>query len=88
MGDKPTPTPQALRAQAQQAIRLAHSITNEQARTGLLAFAQELLQKAAELEAAGTIIIAPTEAIAQTGTAAAMLDTTASTKPPDSEDSN
>jgi hypothetical protein len=88
MGDKPTPTPQALRAQAQQAIRLAHSITNEQARTGLLAFAQELIQKAAELEAAGTIIIAPTEAIAQTGTAAAMLDTTDTTKPPDGEDSN
>jgi hypothetical protein len=46
MGEKPAPTPQALRDQAQQAIRLANGITDKQAKTALLAFAQELLQKA------------------------------------------
>src|SRR5689334_18078242 len=83
MADKPAPTPEALREQAQHAIRLADGTTDERAKTALLAFAQELLQKAAELEAATTIIAAaPTEA---TGTAAAMLDTTDSTKPPDAK---
>ena len=57
MGDKPAPTPQSLRDQAQHALRLADGITDEQAKTALLAFAQELLQRAAQLEAA-TIIVA------------------------------
>ena len=78
MGEKPTPTPKALRDQAQHAIRLAHGITDEQARTALFAFAQELVQKAAQIESAtpaGT-----------TTTAAAMLETTDGTKPPNDED--
>jgi hypothetical protein len=45
----------------------------------LLAFAQELLQKAAQLEATS-----PISATAKaTGTAAAMQETTDSTKPPE-----
>ena len=71
-------------------MRLAHGITDSRAKTALLAFAQELLQKAAQLEAATPTqaaaipTIVPTEA---TGTAAAMLDTSDRTKkPPGSED--
>jgi len=86
MGKKPAPTPQALRDQAHQASRLANGTTDEQAKTALLAFAPELLQKAAQLEAASTVIVAPTEAIAQTGTAAATLGTIDSTKLSDGED--
>ena len=61
MGEELAPTPQALRNQAQHAIRLANGITDERAITVLQAFAQELFQKAADLEAA-TTIIALTEA--------------------------
>ena len=61
MGEELAPTPQALRNQAQHAIRLADGIIDERAITALQAFAQELFQKAAELEAA-TTIIALTEA--------------------------
>ena len=50
MGERPAPTALALREQAQQAFRLADGITDERAKTALLAFAQELLQKAAQLE--------------------------------------
>lgn len=62
-------------------MRLAHGITDSRAKTALLAFAQELLQKAAQLEAATPTQAAaiPTEA---TGTAAAMLDTSDRTKKP------
>jgi hypothetical protein len=52
MAEKPAATPQALRAQAQQARRLADGIADERAKTVLLAFAAELLQKAADLDEA------------------------------------
>ena len=78
MGEEPAPTSQALRDQAQHAIRLADGITDEQARTALLAFAQELLQKAAQIE--------PAIPTGTTGTTAAMLETTDGTKPPNDED--
>ena len=42
--------PQTLRDQAQRAIRLADGITDERAKAALEAFAQELLEKAAQLE--------------------------------------
>ena len=53
MVEKPALTPQALRDQAQQAIRLAYGTTDKPAKTALLAFAQELLEKAAQLEGRG-----------------------------------
>jgi hypothetical protein len=56
MGENSAPTLQALHDQAQHAIRLADGITDERAKTALLAFAQELLQKAAQLEAAIIIV--------------------------------
>jgi hypothetical protein len=78
MAENPAPTPQALRDQAQHAARLAKGTSDKQANAALLAFAQELLQKAAQLEAT------PTNATAEaTGTAVAMQETTDSTKPPD-----
>ena len=90
MIEKPDPTPQALRDQAQHAIRLADGITDERTKTALLAFAQELLEKAAQLEAAipaEAVVptIAPTEG---TGTAATMRDSADSTKPSDDDDSS
>jgi hypothetical protein len=54
MGEELAPTPQALRDRAQHAIRLADGIIDERAITALQAFARELFQKAAELEAALT----------------------------------
>ena len=69
--------PKALRDQAQHAIWLADRITDEQARTALFALAQELAQKAAQIESA-----TPAGA---TATAAAMLETTDG-KPPQDED--
>jgi len=52
MREKPAPTPQALRAQAEHATRLAHGILDKPAKEALLTLAQELLEKAAQLEAA------------------------------------
>jgi hypothetical protein len=66
--DMPAPTPQELREKAQQATRLASGITDEQAKTALLIYAQEMLDKALGLEAVATVIIAAAEAISQTGT--------------------
>lgn len=83
MCDKPITTPQTLHHQAERAIRLARGILDKPAKAALLALAEELLQKAAQLEAA-TPTISPTEA---TGTAAAMQDTTDSTKPSGDEGS-
>jgi hypothetical protein len=51
MVERPAPTPPVLREQAQRATRLADGITDEQARTILLDFAEELLERAAQLEA-------------------------------------
>jgi hypothetical protein len=76
MGEEPAPTPQALRHGAERAIRLAHGILDEPAKAALLALAQELLEKAAQLEAA-----TPT---GTAGTTAAMLETTDG-KPPEDE---
>ena len=85
MGEKPAPTPQVLRDQAERATWLANGITDEPAKTALLTFAQELREKATQLEAATPAevvvpTIAPTEGI---GTAAAMLDSADGAKPPD-----
>jgi hypothetical protein len=76
-GRKPAATPQALRDQAQHATRLAQGTSDKQANAALLAFAQELLQKAAQLEATSTSATAEA-----TGPATAIQDTE-STKPPD-----
>ena len=57
MGEKPAPTPQALRAQAEHATRLADRLIDEPARAVLHAFAEELLEKAAELEGTKNIIV-------------------------------
>ena len=54
MAERPAPTPQALREQAQRATRLADWPTDEQTRTILLDFAEELLERAALLEAVMT----------------------------------
>jgi hypothetical protein len=51
MGEKPAPTPQALREQARHATRLADGIIDERARAALLGYAEELIEKAAQLEA-------------------------------------
>jgi hypothetical protein len=85
MSEKPGPTPQALRHRAERAIRLAHGILDKSAKEALQALAQELLEKATQLEAATSAeavvpTIAPTEG---TGTPAAMLDSADSPKPPD-----
>ena len=77
MGEEPAPTPQALRDRAQHAIRLANGITDEQARTALFAFAQELIQKAAQIE--------PAIPTGTTGTTTAMLEAT-DDEPPKDED--
>ena len=105
MGERTaTTTPQALRDQAERAIQLAHGISDKPAKAALLTLAQELQEKAAQLEAAvpteaptttetPVAAIAPTEASEATETAAAtaMQDTTDSadsTKASDVEDSN
>jgi hypothetical protein len=77
MEENPAPTPQALRDQAQHATRLAQGTSDKQANAALLAFAQELLQKASQLEATSTSTTAEA-----TGSATAIKDTE-STKPPD-----
>ena len=51
-GGKAATTPQALRDQAERAIRLALGLLDAPAKEALLVHAQELQQKAAELEAA------------------------------------
>ena len=100
-GGKAATTPQALRDQAERAIRLALGILDKPAKEALLAHAQELQQKADQLEAAvpteapatteiPIAAIAPTEAT-ETAADTAMRDTTDSTdstKTPDVEDSN
>ena len=93
MGEKPATTPQALRDQAERAIRLAHGTFDEPAKAALLTLAQELQEKAAQLEATvpaetpattetPLAAIAPTEATeaaTETAPAAAMQDTTDTT---------
>ena len=96
MREKPAVTPQALRDQAERAIRLAHSIFDDRAKAALLAHAEELAQKAVQIEAAvpteapattetPIAAIAPSEA---TETADAKLDTVESINSSDVEDSN
>ena len=96
-----TTTPQVLRDQAERTIQLAHGILDKPAKAALLTLAQELQEKAAQLEAAvpteaptttetPLAAIAPTEAT-ETAAATAMQDTTESTdstKTSDVEDSN
>jgi hypothetical protein len=67
---KPASTPQELREESQRAMRLAEGTTDEKAKTALLAYARELLEKAAQLEAAATAGIAPAGATAQAPTKA------------------
>lgn len=51
MAENPATTPQALRAQAEHALRLADGVADQRAKMVLLDFAEELLRKAADLEA-------------------------------------
>jgi phosphotransacetylase len=76
MTETPAPTPQGLREKAQQAIRLASGITDEKAKAALLAYAQELIDKAAQLEAATTVIVAPVGAVVETDTTATSTGST------------
>ena len=68
MEGKPATTPQALRDQAERSIRLAHGTLDMPAKAALLALAEELQQKATQLEAA-----VPTEAPTPTETPIARL---------------
>jgi len=68
MPKKPASTPQELREESQRAMRLAEGTTDERAKAALHAYARELLDKAAQLEAAATAGIAPAEATAQAPT--------------------
>lgn len=54
MAENPAPTPQELRDKAAQATRLADSTMDAQAKANLLAYAQELLAQAAQLDATTT----------------------------------
>jgi hypothetical protein len=54
MPKKPASTPQELREESQRALRLAEGTTDEKAKAALHAYARELLDKAAQLEAAAT----------------------------------
>jgi hypothetical protein len=69
MANNPAPTPHELRHKAAQATRLADSTLDAQAKANLLAYAQELVAQAADLEAA-SCGVAPTGATTQGKTAA------------------
>jgi len=68
MPKKLASAPQELREESQRALRLAEGTTDEKAKAALHAYARELLDKAAQLEAAATAGIAPAEATAQAPT--------------------
>jgi hypothetical protein len=63
----PASTPQSLREESQRATRLAGGTTDEKAKAALLAYARELLERAAQLEAAAAVVRAPDAATAQAG---------------------
>ena len=63
----PASTPQSLREESQRATRLAGGTTDEKAKAALLAYARELLERAAQLEAAA-VVRAPVATTAQAGT--------------------
>jgi hypothetical protein len=65
MPPKPASTPQELRDESQRALRLAGGTTDEKAKAALLAYSRELLERAAQLEAAAPPGVAPAEATAQ-----------------------
>ncbi len=68
MPKKPASTPQELREESQRALRLAEGTTDEKAKAALQAYARELSDKAAQLEAAATAGVAPAGATAQAPT--------------------
>jgi hypothetical protein len=68
MPPKPTSTPKELRDESQRALRLAEGTTDEKAKAALLAYSRELLERAAQLEAATPAGVAPAEATAQVPT--------------------
>lgn len=68
MPQNPASTPQSLREESQRATRLAGGTTDEKAKAALLAYARELLERAAQLEAAAAVVRAPGAATAQAGT--------------------
>lgn len=74
MGGKTVTTPQALRDQAERALRLADGTLDKPAKAALLTLAQELQEKAAQLEGA-----VPTEAPATTETPIAAIAPTEAT---------